>query len=42
MYKLDEVGVQEFRRDKGSTVREGDYDFSYGKGNCTRCLVQDT
>jgi len=27
------VGVQEVRWDKGATVREGDYDFFYGKGN---------
>jgi len=26
-YKLDEVGVQEVRWDKGGTVRAGDYDF---------------
>jgi len=32
-YKLDVVGVQEIRWDKGGTVREGDYDFFYGKGN---------
>jgi len=32
-YKLDVVGVQEVRWDKGSTVRAGDYDFFYGKGN---------
>ena len=32
-YKLDVVGVQEVRWDKGGTVREGDYDFFYGKGN---------
>ena len=31
--KLDVVGVQEVRWDKGGTVREGDYDFFYGKGN---------
>jgi len=31
-YKLDVVGVQ-VRWDKGGTVREGDYDFFYGKGN---------
>ena len=31
-YKLDVVGVQEVRWDKGGTVREGDYDFFYGKG----------
>jgi len=32
-YKLDVVGVQEVRWDKGATVREGDYDFFYRKGN---------
>jgi len=32
-YKLDVVGVQEVRWDKGGTVREGDYDFFYGKEN---------
>ena len=32
-YKLDVVGVQEVRWDKGGTVRAGDYDFIYGKGN---------
>ena len=32
-YKLDVVGVQEFRWDKGGTVRAGDYDFFYRKGN---------
>ena len=32
-YKLDVVGVQEVSWDKGGTVREGDYDFFYGKGN---------
>jgi len=26
-YKLDVVGVQEVRRDKGGTIREGVYDF---------------
>ena len=31
-YKLD-VGVQEVRWDKGGTVRAGDYNFFYGKGN---------
>jgi len=31
--KLDVVGVQEVRWDKGGTVREGDYDFFYWKGN---------
>jgi hypothetical protein len=32
-YKLDLVGVQEVRWDKGGTVRAGDYTFAYGKGN---------
>jgi len=32
-YKLDLVGVQEVRWDKGGTVRAGDYDFFYGKGD---------
>jgi len=32
-YKLDVVGVQEVRWDKGGTVREGDCDFFYWKGN---------
>jgi len=32
-YKLDVVGVQEVRWDKGGTVRARDYDFFYGKGN---------
>ena len=32
-YKLDIVGVQEVRWDKGETVRAGDYNFFYGKGN---------
>ena len=32
-YKLDLVGVQEVRHDKGGTVRAGDYNFFYGKGN---------
>jgi len=32
-YKLDLVGVQEVRWDKGGTVRAGDYNFVYGKGN---------
>jgi hypothetical protein len=33
MYKLDLVGVQEVRWYKGGTVRAGDYNFFYGKGN---------
>ena len=32
-YKLDVVGVQVVRWDKGGKVREGDYDFFYEKGN---------
>ena len=32
-YKLNLVGVQEVRWDKGGTVRAGDYNFFYGKGN---------
>ena len=32
-YKLDLVGVQEVRWDKGGTVRAGDYNVFYGKGN---------
>jgi len=27
------VGVQEVRWDKGATLRAGDYNFLYGKGN---------
>ena len=32
-YNLDVVGVQEVRWDKEGTVRVGDYNFFYGKGN---------
>ena len=32
-YKLDLVGVQEVRWEKGGTVRAGDYNFFNGKGN---------
>jgi hypothetical protein len=32
-YKLDLVGVQEVRWDEEGTVRAGDYNFHYGKGN---------
>src|SRR5215469_7257202 len=32
-YKLDLVGVQEVRWDKEGTVRAGDCNFFYGKGN---------
>jgi len=28
-YRLDLVGVHEVRRDKGGTVRAGDYNFFY-------------
>ena len=38
-YKSDVVGVQEVRWDKGGTVRAGDYDFFYGKGNENHQLV---
>jgi hypothetical protein len=31
-YKLDLVGVQEVRWDKEGTVRVGEYNFFYGKG----------
>ena len=31
--KLDLVGVQKVSWDNGGTVRAGDYNFSYGKGN---------
>jgi exonuclease III len=32
-YKLDTVGVQDVKWDKGGTVRAGDYNFFYGKVN---------
>jgi hypothetical protein len=32
-YKLDLVGVHEVWWDKRGTVRAGDYNFFYGKGN---------
>ena len=32
-YKLDVVGVQEITWDKEGTVRAGDYNFFYEKGN---------
>jgi len=32
-YQLDVVGVQEVRWDKRGTVRAGDYNFFYRKGN---------
>jgi exonuclease III len=31
--KIDLVGLQEVRWDKGRTVTAGDYTFLYGKGN---------
>jgi hypothetical protein len=34
-YKLDLVGVQEVRWDKGGTGRAGDYTSFYGKGNAS-------
>jgi hypothetical protein len=37
-YKLDLVGVQEVRWDGGSTEPEGEYTFSYGKGNVSHEL----
>ena len=40
-YKLDLVGVQEVRWDNGDTVRAGDYNFFYGKGNKNHQLEQD-
>jgi hypothetical protein len=33
MYKLDLVGVQKVSWDKEGTVRTGNYNFFYGKGN---------
>jgi hypothetical protein len=33
MYKLDLVSVQEVRWDREVTLRAGDYNFFYGKGN---------
>jgi len=32
-YKLDFVGVQDVRWDREGTVRAGDYNFFYEKGN---------
>jgi hypothetical protein len=37
-YKLDLVGVQEVRWDKGGTERAEDYTFFYGAGNEYRQL----
>jgi hypothetical protein len=33
IYKLDLVGVQEIRWDKRGTLRVGNYNFFYRKGN---------
>jgi hypothetical protein len=41
-YKLDLVGVHEVRWDKEGTVRAGDYNFLYGKGNEIHQLGTDT
>jgi len=47
-YKLDLLGVQENRWDKGDTVRGGDYNFIYIKkrkssiGNRIFCTSQNT
>jgi hypothetical protein len=40
-YKLDLVGVQEVRWDKWGSVRAGDYNFFYGKGNKIISWEQD-
>ena len=40
-YKLDLVGLQEVRWDKGGTVRAGDYIFFYGQGNENHKLGKD-
>jgi hypothetical protein len=32
-FKLDSVGVQEVRWDRGGTKPAGEYTFLYGKGN---------
>jgi len=37
-YNLELVGVQEDRWDREGTVRAGDYNFLYGKGNENRPL----
>jgi hypothetical protein len=33
IYKVDLVGVQEVRWDRGGTEQAGEYTFFYGKGN---------
>jgi hypothetical protein len=37
-YKLDLIGMQEFRWEGGGTEPEGEYTFCYGKGNENREL----
>jgi hypothetical protein len=40
-YKLDLVGVQEVRWDRGGTEPAGEYTFFYGKGNESHELGTD-
>jgi exonuclease III len=40
-YKLDLVGVQEIRLDRGGTELAGEYTFFYGKGNENHDLGTD-
>jgi len=40
-YKLHLLGVQGVRWDKEGTVRAGDYNFFYGKGNENHQLGRD-
>jgi hypothetical protein len=39
-YKLDLVGVQEVRWDKGGTMQAGDYTLFYGNRNNNHCWPQ--